>query len=541
MLRSFAVLRSSDLAWLATTFGLVTAVLYRVTFLADRQLFRDEAASWLESSYTLPDLLRHAASEPYPPLYALLLSGWMRVFGDGEAALRGLSVVCGLAVVVVGWRWAHEALGRVAGTVALVVLALSPLLLSNARDARMYALETGFAAIAWWLIWRLLSGRARDREGRLWHAAGLAVAVAGQLWTLAYGLPLAALQGLLVVVLLLRPGSLAGDGAQWGTVRRNAGWALAGLAVAGLSFLPWLPRTLAAATNGQPYWTPTPGWFDWALTAGTMMVGWRMDQPPFLAAALSVLVVALLGAAALLRSRDVDRRLLGWCAILGAALVLVVWAISLVRSTYDTRYFGAAVVPLAIALAAGVEALATAAARRVVPPPLARVVLTLLLGLVLLRGADVWLDDWRNDRYVAPVRQLVGELTERVRPGDVLVAVDARSYFPVAYQLHRLAQEGRALPAPLVTWDSGHEPFYRAQTLLEEEHIVRSDLAGERGWQASLPQLGPEGRLWLLVVANGRNPSIDFDPIEAGELRETERIMVVAPTEVSQIRRLELP
>ena len=542
---------ATDAAWFVTATVLVlAAVVARATFLGDRQLFRDEAASWLESSYELGTLLSVAASEPYPPLYALLLAGWMRLFGESEAALRGLSVVAGLVVVGVGWRWAHEALGRAGGLIALLFLALSPLLVSNARDARMYALETAFAALAWWLLWRVLSGRAKGAAATRLHAAALGAAVAGQLWTLAYGIPIAGLQGLVVVAALLRPGWVTGDAQEARAIRGRAAWALGALVLAGVSFLPWLPNMLRFATSGEAFWTPTPGWFDWALTFGTMIVGWRpIEQEYWQRVAWIALSLALVGLGLLLVARLAARRLLGWSLLAGAGLVVLLWAVSQSRSVYDSRYFGAAVVPVALALAAGIEGLAGAVARRAEHRAglaatlrfVARGALVAFVGLVMLRSVDLWLEDWREDRYVAPARQLVAALRERVRPGDVLLASDARSYFPVAYLMDRAADRGDPLPAPLLTWDSGREPFYRAQSLIEEGRILRHGSVRQRGWRAALPQLAPDGRLWLLVVANGRNPDIDFEPLERGEVREVERSIVSAPTEVSQIRRLELP
>ena len=184
--------------------GLIAvAVLLRVAFLGDRQLFRDEAASWLTAHYPLPDLVAHTTHEAYPPLYFVVLKGWTWLAGDSEGALRSLSVLFGLAMVLIGWRWATESLGRRAGLVALAFLAISPLAIANARDARMYAMESAFTTLAWWLTWRLASGRSQGR--RRWiDAAALAVAVAAEMWTFSFGLPVAGLQLAVAVVPWIR-------------------------------------------------------------------------------------------------------------------------------------------------------------------------------------------------------------------------------------------------------------------------------------------------------------------------------------------------
>ena len=128
----------------------------RGAFLGQRQLFRDEAASWLLADYSLPDLLSHTARETFPPLYPVLLKGWMGLFGSDEAALRSLSVVAGVGIVLVTWRWARDALGQTGALIASGVVLLSPVMIANARVARMYSLETLFATTAWWVLWRLV-------------------------------------------------------------------------------------------------------------------------------------------------------------------------------------------------------------------------------------------------------------------------------------------------------------------------------------------------------------------------------------------------
>ena len=60
----------------------------------------------------IPGLLRQDGS---PPLYYLLLHGWLTLFGDGEAAARALSLVFAAITVPVSW-WAGTAVaGRRAG------------------------------------------------------------------------------------------------------------------------------------------------------------------------------------------------------------------------------------------------------------------------------------------------------------------------------------------------------------------------------------------------------------------------------------------
>lgn len=536
------------MTWRSTALGLLLAAGgLRLVFLGERQLFRDEAATWLESSYALPELLRIAVGEPYPPLYTVLMHGWLRLAGDSELALRLPSVVAGLVLVLIGWRWAHEALGRWPGLVALAVLALSPLAIANARDARMYALESAFAVSGWWLTWRLLSGRTTDRAGRFREAGLLGLAVAGELWTMALGVAVAGLQGLVVLAALVVErrgidGRRAADG---------AALALAGLVAAGLSFLPWLPSMFGLAASSEPFWTPTPGTFDWAVSLGSMILGPREDLFGFVILRAALLTIAAAGVACLLLSGERARSRLGWCLLAGLAFPFLVWAVSQARSIYDTRYLGAALGPLALAVAAG-----GVASWRIAQRILGRVwhrgrgalaggeawaSLVLVASLVVIVAGPVrtWLDDWRHERGLAPTRELVAALQPRLRDGDALLALDARSYFPLAYYAARSADLGRQLPA-LRDWDSGGEPFYRGQSLLPPGSIVDEATVGSLGWHGALPGLADDGYIWLVALANGRSEELGFAPLDRGELVEVERLIVEHEGNPGQARKLEV-
>ena len=256
------MMRRATLAWLVVGAALV-AVAFVLRFgagwmfpLGSRELLRDEAASWLLAQYSLSDLLMHAASEPYPPLYATLLKGWIAVLGDSEAALRSFSAAAGMAVFLTAWRWAHESQGRLGGVVAATLVALSPLAIANSRDTRMYGLETAFAIAAWFLIWRMLLADGWGRRRSVAHGILLAIAVAGEVWSLALGLVLAGMQISFclgaVLVLRIRLGGRGDLG------YKGSAWASAGCAAGLASFLPWLPNLLGVAGNGQAFWTDKP-------------------------------------------------------------------------------------------------------------------------------------------------------------------------------------------------------------------------------------------------------------------------------------------
>ena len=120
------------------------------------------------------------------------------------------------------------------------------------------------------------------------------------------------------------------------------------------------------------------------------------------------------------------------------------------------------------------------------------------------------------------------------------LALDARSYFQVAYLLgHEGTQD--QLPGPLFTWSTGSEPFFYGQSLIAPDAIATSSQADAVGWPASLPGLAPDGRIWLIALANGSAEDLGFRPMVTGELAEVGRTVLAPAGEAGQLRELVVP
>jgi mannosyltransferase len=171
------------------------ALAFRLPYLTGRSLWYDESSSWQTAKFSFPEMLRSVRLNVHLPLYYTLLKGWMAVWGESVASLRGFSVLFGVLTVVAMGLFAGElyrasAVGddreagrrRFARVVALLV-AVSPFQAFYSAEARMYSLGTAFTAVGAWLLLRTLRDPAR---GRPWWAFG--AACAGLLYTHHYGL-----------------------------------------------------------------------------------------------------------------------------------------------------------------------------------------------------------------------------------------------------------------------------------------------------------------------------------------------------------------
>lgn len=559
--------RRSVSLWLIPTVALiVVAVVLRFGIasfapLGSRELFRDEGASWLLAQNPLFDLLKHASVEAYPPLYSIVLKGWIAVIGDSEWGMRSLSAAAGVAIVILAWRWAHEALGRYAGAVAGALVAISPMALANSRDARMYALETVFAVTAWFLIWRLLTAKDWTRRRLVIHSAILAIAVGGEVWTLALGFIVAGMQ--LFLCLLAAVVFRFRDRRGIETSAAGARYAAVGSVSGLVSFVPWATAMLTVANNGVPFWTAKPDTEALRSTLTSTILGspYLPVEPhfdptrPWLTNAVLLLIVV--GALAMLvRPRGPGELMAGIVLVCAAAFVPVVWAVSQVRPVYDTRYLLPGLVPTLLLAAAGlaraadwIGQISERVSRRTpsgIPADAVRIACRLVIVAMLalpMAMADVsWLSGWSANQGIAPTRATVDRLSREVQPGDVVLAVDARSYFTTAYYAARLAEAGHPLPGPVLAWDSDDQPFFYGQSLIEPTSTVSAAAARAFGMHNVLPGLGPNGRIWLVAEANGRNQKVGFAPMETGVVHEVDRQVVTQSSgDPAQIILLAFP
>lgn len=140
----------------------------------------------------------HALSrDTHPPLHPALLRGWMEAFGDGDAAVRWLSVLASLAAVALLFdaaRWLH---GPSAGLWAAGLMAVSGPQVEYAQEARSYMLLACLSCAAAAMAARLVVLGATWRRAAAFGAVCL-MAMLTHYWAIA---PLAAAAVFLLIEL----------------------------------------------------------------------------------------------------------------------------------------------------------------------------------------------------------------------------------------------------------------------------------------------------------------------------------------------------
>lgn len=316
----------------ALAVGAVVAAGVVLRFWARSDLWLDEALTVNIARLPLGDIGEALRHDGHPPLYYFLLHAWMKVFGEGDTAVRTLAGVFGVATLPLAWLAGRRYAGRAGGAVALVLLASSPFAVRYATENRMYSLLTLLVLAGW-----LLVTSAVERPGPFRLAA--AAAVSGLLLLTHYwALYLVAA---VVVLLAARP------------ERRRVA---AAVASGGLLFLPWLPAFWYQAQHTGTPWTRPERPANVVTLSLQDLGGGDYGEAWLLGSALALLVLLALFARPLDgRRMEVDlrtrREARPEALVLGLTIALAVAAGYATGSGFATRYV-AAVLPLVLLLAA---------------------------------------------------------------------------------------------------------------------------------------------------------------------------------------------
>jgi hypothetical protein len=481
--------RRGATAWTAAgALALVLGVVLR--FWATSDLWLDEALSVSIARLPLADLPDALRQDGAPPLYYVLLHGWMRVWGSGDLAVRSLSGLMATATLPLIWLAGRRVGTRATAWAAALLLASSPFAVRYATETRMYAL-----VLLLTLAGHLVLTRALERPSPA-RLAAVAAVTAALLYTHYWSL------FLLAVV------------ATWLLVRARrmvaARWCLAAVGVGGIAFLPWLPIFLFQARH-----TGTP----WVLPAAAGLLpetigsfaGSRTDAGSF----LEVLYVALLVLGLFARAVD------GWrtelttrvrpaarplAAVVGATLVLG-WAVGVLSdSAFTPRYTTVVLGSFLLLLALGVGNIASPRARRVA--------LTTAVALGLLASA-VNVDALRTQGSL-----VASTVSRQGEPGDVV------AYCPdhLGPSAHRLLPDG----FQQVTFPSGDTPERIDWVDYRERARATSAVRFARGL---VERAGAGGTIFLVwspgrVEVGGRCDQL----LEAlGDLRDPEPLFTMRP------------
>jgi len=405
---------------LAAAFGL------RVWQLGHKSLWLDEGISATFSLDGPPKLFDTLARlDDHPPLYYLTLHYWMHVGGTSETSVRFPSVLVGVLLVALLYRFARQlypgAPGRLSGWLAAGLATFSPFLIATAQEARMYgALATaGLGATC-----ALHAAFARGGLGR-WAAYGFLLAVVPYVHH--FGWMVVAAHGSFVVLTLRR------------RRRRAVAWVLAA-AGAVVAYLPWLPlaaRQILRMRETPDFWMGALSFtfvVQHAFAAFAVGFGGALQQYWLVAAvfvAAAVLGLVALVGRGVLGGHDADLLVVVYLVVPLGTLYAIVAS----NPKFADRYLIVILPPFLLLLARGIVGIGELVERvahrsppaRVAGYGLAGILALALLGASLREGLRVYWDEpYAKDDY----RGAVDYIIRNWRDGDaVLLMLDTWQVF----------------------------------------------------------------------------------------------------------------
>jgi mannosyltransferase len=381
-------------------------------------------------------------------LYYLLLRGWIAVFGDGEVAVRALSVAFAVATLPV--LHALTARLRHAGVafVAVVLLAVNPTFVRAAQDARAYSLVVLLSVAATYLAVRLA-----DDDRASWIPPAYVVVGALSLYAHFYAAFVLAVHVVLAVV--------AGSSA----ARRRQLLASGAILVLAVPLLVFV----ATQDRGQVSHLVSPSVTD-AIRAVRAVIG--MGN-------VGLLAWGALAAAALVRSSAAGRKWRSRDVVLLALWLavppLAAYAISQSKPIFAARYLVVVLAPLAVLVAVGLAAIP----RRLGVVATTAVVVLAMANLPYARSGYEYEDFRDATRYLAA----------NAREGDGVVFYRPSRRIAVEHYLDELG-----VPSPSLTPVFPRAPWGEFDLVHDYEHVVPTSAE----WAAIEAHAGTD-RLWLFL------------------------------------------
>jgi uncharacterized membrane protein len=125
-----------------------------------------EGTSWQE---VFSRLRRTSFADRFQPLYFLILYGWRSVLGDAEFTLRFLSVLCGLAAIIVFFFAGLRIYGKRRAWWSLLIAAVSAYLIYYSQEVRPYAFLILLVSVQLYLFSRALDENATSGAELRWR------------------------------------------------------------------------------------------------------------------------------------------------------------------------------------------------------------------------------------------------------------------------------------------------------------------------------------------------------------------------------------
>jgi hypothetical protein len=333
---------------------------------------------------------------------------WVRLFGSIFVAVRCLSALLGLFMVLAVYHVGAVLFDRPTGLVTAFILSIAPAHIIYSQEVRMYALLALCFTVLLGLFYRLGTSDSSWSRGD-WIALAFGEIAAIHTHYFAFFL-------LFSMSVWLLPHLLAyvNEG------RRRFRWWLAVQGIAFVAFLPWLPPAFSLARGHVPLCASPPQAIPFLLQNWSFLLGGHMGlygrEPAFALASKGLLGIVFLSTA-LLCVVEKHRREVTYLVLQGLLPLAFLFALMQLRPGFHPRYVLMLIVPLILLLA---RTIMTFSRHRVWGKALALLVACVWLGTTGLAAHPLLTDSYyeRDD-----ARGVVSYLEETLN-SEAVVLVD---------------------------------------------------------------------------------------------------------------------
>jgi len=386
----------------------------RITQIGEQSLWLDEFFSYFLAIKEIPQIIEGTAQDILPPLFYVALHP-ITIIGKDEIFLRVLSLIFSILNLPILYLLAKEMFSVKIGLAATFLLAVDPLHILYAQEARMYTMLAFLTTLSYYFFWQAWK---RDRY-LYWFLFTITM-------TLAFYTHSLAILGLFAVDIfcLIDRKQLK---------KRYAGLLLSHAAIFVL-FLPWLMRMLGqlrylesefeGASRSILTILTTPYLFLFSISLRTVVV------PFALFASLALIAFSLLGAWHAFRSGIQASKALLFSICIFITPVVILYLLSLVWPIFVLRRL----LPASIGMLILVSWTILSAKPKWLNYAVGSIVVVLMLVSLLFYYID-------EESQKIPFSKIVQEISLIAEPGDIFVHTSDTSALAFAYYAPDLNSE----------------------------------------------------------------------------------------------------
>jgi mannosyltransferase len=157
----------------------ILSIFLRFYDLGTKSIWLDEAESIKESSLTIQGIAAHSNQ---PPLYFLILRGWIHLFGISEIAIRSLSAIFGVCAVGLIFMVGRSIFNTRVALIGAFLTSFAFFPILHSQNARAYSLLLLLSLLSYWCFIEAL------KKNNIWWYLAYLIASLLMLYTHFYGL-----------------------------------------------------------------------------------------------------------------------------------------------------------------------------------------------------------------------------------------------------------------------------------------------------------------------------------------------------------------